>query len=52
MKKKLFVCLLALVLLVAVAAFAVQAETQAEICPHCQKAMGQYYLDILELYWW
>lgn len=39
MKKKLFVCLLALALLVAVAAFAVQAETQIDTCPHCQKAM-------------
>jgi hypothetical protein len=41
MKKKLFVCLLALVLLVIAGVFAVQAETpdQAEICPHCQKAM-------------
>lgn len=39
MKKKLFVCLLALALLVTAGVFAVQAETQAEICPHCQKAM-------------
>lgn len=41
MKKKLFVVLLVLVMLVTAGVFAVQAETQtpADVCPHCQKAM-------------
>ena len=43
MKKKLFVVLLVLALLVTTGVFAVQAETavQADVCPHCQVAMDQ-----------
>ena len=41
MKKKLFAFLLVVALLVTASVFAVQAETQsqADLCPHCQKPM-------------
>ena len=41
MKKKLLAFLFAVAALITCSVFAVQAETQEDVCPHCQVAMDK-----------